>query len=440
MTKPIRKNENLIIGFGIVGFLIASYFEEKKISYKILSCDLKFGEGLDKINNDLFNKIYLGSTFSSKRPEEIANKELGIYSAKSIGGLCNVWGASLSESITIKGIQKLLPKLNEKKIKSILYKSYKLIDIKSHFFSGSSYFSFLKKNHLALNISECTKCNTCFKGCHNDAIYNITLAKNFNKIKKNFICGEVIKIVEKKNKIIFYKKNNKNLKTLSKNIFIACGPFETAKILINSNLCSGVRIQNKDHFISFHILKAKVNHNISLATHVNKFYLNKKPFFNSYYFNPNILGDIILKTPLKFFINYFRKIFQPRILLVQSLLDSSISSEVVVKKKLGQITYLVNNLSKKKIYKAWFVFKNKLKKTKKVFFSFLYPFVTPGSGNHCGSLVFYDKKGAIIDKSLIEKKNIYITGSSALPSLPTGSIVGASLVFTYNALEKIFKR
>ena len=410
-----------IIGSGFSGLVTAFALSKKHKNITIItpSKNKKINKSLTLIKY-LFN--FTGEVnFNSKTiSDQISNFETNKYknckfiSSYQDGGLSNIWGGVLSN--IYKYNLKRFP-FKTRDIKKVINKFIKLEKIifdknfknKSDFGNVDDNLSLLKFNRKNNNIDNLKKFlltkNINFK-------YNLYLKKIYHK-KKIILLQDLL---ENKEKTLSYQK-----------VYIATGPINTAKIILNSfNNFRSIKLYETRHFFCF----VKKNSKFSNVKYLNFKFKNIK-FYSQLYG----LSDIV-----KLFINFKKFNFFKNFFIAQCYLDTKDSGYIEIK-KIGNSKFSFTGKekvsSKKKIMKAMHSYNIKSKS-----FKFYFPIMNSiGSSNHLGaSFPMSKNKGkykTTLNGQLYGYKDVFISDSSVLNEVDMQPITTFSLLNILRMNSKI---
>ncbi len=321
------------------------------------------------------------------------------------GGLSNIWGGVLSNNheYNIKNFP--FNQNNIKKVESEFIKLEKIIFNKN-----------FKHNENIQKINDCLnllKFNR--KNSNVDNLKKFLLNKNIN-FKYNYYLK---KIIHKKQKILLQDlfKNKEKILSYEK-VYIAAGPINTAKIILNSfSNFTSIKLFETRHFFCV------VKNNLKLK---NVKYLNFKHKKIKFYTQLYSLNDIA-----KIFLNFKNFNFPNKYSVAQCYLDTKNSGYIEIKKT-GNSKFTFTGIEKislkKKITEALDSYNLKNKK-----FKFFFPIMNSiGASNHIGaSFPMSKKKGKFktkLDGQLYGYKNVFISDSSVLNEVDMQPITTFSLM------------
>ena len=373
--------------------------------------------------------------------------------SSNFGGLSNFWGGAISKIDT--NLNKYC--LNSKK----LNKFYKIID---NLFNQlgkndqySKYFSLkkniIKNNQVTLKVADHRSLifGSSRIALSNNKIFstkNILLSllkKRKIKIKRKF---EVIKLIEKENKIFIYSSNNK-VETCHK-VFLGAGAYNSAKIIMNSNLNIN-KVLLKENTISYGIVIFKKKIHFKENNPYCDYFLTKigkNNYHNQIYFLKDEFLNKIKKNSYFYYIilKILKKIFKNRLVIILNYMNMNISNKILINKN-GNFGNLEKKLYKKDYYTK---IKNDISKVFKNYKPYFIFFKEGnfGESNHYGSSFPITKNNKFrYESDMLGRikycKNIHIIDSSSLPILPTNTItytlMAHSARITENSLN-LFKK
>ncbi len=401
-----------IIGSGFSGLTTAFILRKKYKNITVISPSKK--ERIKKSGTLLkylltfkgetkFNSNKVSNKISSI--EKTTYKNCKFISSYQDGGLSNIWGGVLS-NIYQFNLKKFPFKFkNLKKIENNYLNLEKLI-----FKKNFKMFNRSKKINENIRLLNFNKKNS-----------NVENLKKYLLAKKvNFKYDLYLKNIDhKRKKIILYNLNhNRDVKLDYKKLYLAAGPINTAKIILNSfSNFKSLKLKETRHF--FCIVKKKIKlRNIKYF----KFEKNNLKFYSQLY---------NLKDIFKLFFNFKNINIFKNFFIGQCYLDSRYSGYIEVKKK-GKSNFLITG-KQKKLFKKDVSEKLTQFNNENFDLKFYFPiFNSIGSSNHLGSsFPMSKKKGKFNTKlngELYNFKNIYISDSSVLNDIDMQPITTFSLI------------
>jgi len=478
--------DNIVVGSGISALgCIIGLLESKK---KVLCIDSSKDNLENLRNNNSKDVIFCEQklplkNFEFKKKSTSTFKPLEVLESHSFGGLLNIWGGNCLRfskgdfdewPITYDSLKNYYEHCEKiMKVSHFDDEISKDLQIEKSFldFDKSNLFSnfikiFLqnKKNsndfiiglaRIALN-SKCYKCSNCFFGCDDNYITN---SKDY--IKKLIIERKIeyknhlnLKKFIIKNDLIELKfENEKNIKLLTKKLFIGAGAVQTPKIVINSlNVKKDLTLKESQPFYIPCIYLGKnfnndLNHHTLTQAHAIfkkniKYNIGKIHYEIKY--DPKIT-NITLKKHFGLLYNFIPSILIKRVFVITGFINSDYSTySAKIKKDDLKIEILKNKINEKKIK---FEISNQLKTLGKNFkFLAIKTFLKLGNfgrGFHLGSSIpmlkddkiEHMQKNSLYTKKngeIIDYKNVMIIDSTNFTNIPAGSI---SLTIMANALR-----
>ena len=307
------------------------------------------------------------------------------------------------------------------------------------------------RSKLAINNSNngykgCVECGLCFHGCPHDIIFNTSdLFKDFIKNKKiNYIPNIKVKSFDElNNEVTIYAENmeiNKMVEFKAEYLFLGSGSISTMKILMDTlKIKKDITLASKDQYVAPIYLKFKskldYNQNYNTLSEIFIEVNDNKICENNVHIQIYPFSDIILSfLPFfkKFFSKYFNFIFR-RLMIAQILIPSKFSPliNVTLSEKNSLILKSQNNKTSSEIIKK--VIK-KINQKKSLGFSILNKLMirlSIGGSQHLGSSFKMSNEPKVSETDIYGRplgfKNVHIIDSTILPSLPTATIVFASM-------------
>jgi hypothetical protein len=429
----------VVVGSGLSAWSSINMLLKKKIRPIVLDIGEK-----NVINNNIGlvkKKLPLGYFANQKKLTRLKNfngeNSVELLASVGFGGLSKLWGGSINKlhinelkkypftfkelNLYYNFVDNLFEQSGTNDRLSTEYKLKNLINKKS---ISSNFFDCLdlqgKKNFVFGQSRVAIK---------NNAVFSVdNLLKDLIKKKKIIFINnfEVEKFEELNNEIIISSSNGKKIKC--KKLYLACGPLETSKIILNScKKIKKIKINETKLIPSLWFSKKniKFNHN----NNYSDFFFNKtnRPFFSTqiYFLKDGIISKFKNLSVIKFFfIKIFLRFFQNRLFFFLTYLDQDYSNKIVLKLNRGQIHIkelpkqnnnynkvlkIINSHFKKKIFQIFKLDKKKF-----------------GYGYHVGSSfpMSFSKKTGHSDKigRISNLRNIHIVDSSVLTRIPTSTI------------------
>lgn len=401
-----------IIGSGFSGLATAFILSKKYKNITIISPSKK-----EKTRKTVTLLKYLISfagekKFNSKKVsqkidliEKTQFKNCKFISSYQDGGLSNIWGGVLSN-------------IYEYNLKNFPFNNNKLINIKKQFLELEKII--FRKNYKYLDKKSKLNKSITFLNFNKNNVNVDHLKKYLLNKNIKFKYGLYLKNIDYKNKKMFLHNidYNKCINLNYKKLYIAAGPINTAKIMLNSfdNLRK-VKLFETRHF--FCVVRKKIkNENIKFF----KFNQNGLKFYAQLYNLRDIFGIFFNFKKLNIFKNLF---------IGQCYLHTKDSNYIEIEKK-STFNFLITGKQKKFIRKN-ISEKLNLYNKKNFDLKFYFPILNSiGASNHLGASFPMSKKSkkfkTKLNGELHNYKDIYISDSSVLNEIDMQPITTFSLM------------
>ena len=320
------------------------------------------------------------------------------------------------------------------------------------------------RSKLAINNSNngykgCVECGLCFHGCPHDLIFNtIDLFNDFIKNKKiNYIPNIKVKSFDElNNEVTIYAENleiNKMVEFKGKYLFLGSGSISTMKILMDTlKIKKNITLASKDQYVAPIYLKFKseldYKQNYNTLSEIFIEVNDNEICENNVHIQIYPFSDIILSfLPFfkKFFSKYFNFIFR-RLMIAQILIPSKFSPliNVTLSEKNSLILKSQKNKTSSKIIKNLI---KKINQKKSLGFRILNNLMIKlsiGGNQHLGSSFKMNRDPKIFETDIYGRpfgfKNVHVIDATVLPSLPTATIVFASMSNSLRIAKKVIKK
>jgi hypothetical protein len=429
----------VVVGSGLSAWSSINMLIKKRI--KPIVIDIGGKVSTQKDIKLLKKKLPFGYFTSQKKLSRLKNltgqSNTELLASVGFGGLSKLWGGSINKlhknefkSYPFKykeldDYYQFVDKLFEQfGTNDNLSKEYKLKYLVNKKKINLNYFNSLdlqnKKDFVLGQSRVAIKNNIVFSV---DNLLKDLIKKNKIKYINNF---EVKQFSELSNEIIVSSLNNKKIKC--KKLYLACGPLETSKIILNS--CKHIKkIQINQTKLIPSLWFSKRNIKFKHDNNYSDLIFNKisKPFFSSqiYFIKNKIIYKFKNLSLIKyFFIKKFLKLFQNRLFFFLTYLDQDYSDKIILKRNQEKIS-IEKVIRKNNFY-------NKVSKLIKIYFKnqifqvFKVDKKNFGYGYHVGSCfpMSYSNNGNRSDKigRIRGLRNIHIVDSSTLTRIPTSTI------------------
>ena len=226
-------------------------------------------------------KLHYESDYLYQKPDFLQaeqQSDVNVTSSFALGGLSNVWGASLTEftaseldrwPVNFRDFSPYYQRINQhiqpamgdfgttqknhrhfKPSQQACYLYQKWQSNKQKLANNHLSFS---PSILAINFQQCSYCASCMYGCPQDLIYSSRhdLKQLLNNPNFSYINQHIATRVTEHSdslEIDCTTLANQTVKFSANKVFIACGPLETAKILINSSIADTATFLDSQYF------------------------------------------------------------------------------------------------------------------------------------------------------------------------------------------------
>ena len=314
-----------IIGSGFSGLATAFVLIKKYKNITVISPSKSNVDNksltLMKYLLNLYGEIKFNSKRVSKKIESFEKnnyKNCKFITSYQDGGLSNIWGGVLS-NVYKYNLKNFPIKINKmKKIKKEFMNLEKIIFKKN--FKQKGTIEDIDKNLSLINFNKKNK--------------NVNNLKKYLLTKNvNFEYNLYLKKIQYKNKkIIFYDLSNNKEKILSyKKLYIAAGPINTAKIILNSfKHFKSIKLYETRHFLCL------VKKNLKSKNFKYFNFQNKKINFYAQLYN--------LKDIVNLFINFKNLNFFKNFYIAQCYLERKNSGHIEIKKLEIQVSLLLERI------------------------------------------------------------------------------------------------
>ena len=430
-----------------------------------------FNDCIFEKNFDTGNRIPRDLNIYDK--SNLKSKELGPYSSKIFGGYSNVWGGT---AFPPSNIEKSI--YDELEINILKY--FDIIKENISFFSNSnstqsfininltnrekkildnlnnenikSYNSLIciNENNPYLNNKNeiCSNCKSFKWSCKNDTIWSTknSINKLIEKEKISYINNaKLVSFNENSDAMVscLIKKSNEFYEEEFDKIFLACGPINTSKIVMNSTKINKLKIKTCDMLSIPYLIpsfgKVKKHSFADVFSYFKDD--NFEIFIQIYGFSKSLLKLASNVLPLTNLVSYFPSNLLSVFGGMFVYLDQDHSSKIIVTKENKNLIIsfeeAINN--NEGIYK-------KLNKTLRG--GGVYPIhllskkFDFGKSNHYGAQFAHSKKSTEISSDrtgrILDLKNTHIIDSSVLPRVNVGPVTLTTMANSYRIVEEIF--